>query len=120
MMLSFNLPVAYGQSTSEQSRSSTPDASARPNPQTEVASKNGTGPQAGTSQPQSAPASATPAGSGLNTNPDQGNFFRRLFKTYADDWKPLAAVAAASAPTPPFRGDPPPVSGPPFPFSEEH
>jgi hypothetical protein len=49
--------------------------------------------------------------------PDQGSFFRRLFRTYADDWKPLAAVAAAAAPAPAFRGDPAPVNGPPFPFS---
>ena len=63
-----------------------------------------------------APA-ANPAGSGLNTRPDQGSFFRRLFRTYADDWKPLAAVAAAAAPAPAFRGDPAPVNGPPFPFS---
>jgi hypothetical protein len=66
--------------------------------------------------PSNAPA-ANPAGSGLNMRPDQGSFFRRLFRTYADDWKPLAAVAAAAAPAPAFRGDPAPVNGPPFPFS---
>jgi hypothetical protein len=40
-------------------------------------------------------------------------FMRRLFKAYADDWKP----SSDSGPAPKFRGYPAPVSGPPFPFS---
>jgi len=42
------------------------------------------------------------------------NFFRRFFKAYADDWK----GSASSGPSPPFRGTPSPVNGPPFPFSD--
>jgi hypothetical protein len=47
------------------------------------------------------------------TTPPRG-FFRRLFKAYADDWK----VSSSSEAAPPFRGDPSPVAGPPFPFSD--
>ncbi len=43
-----------------------------------------------------------------------GGFFRRLIKAYADDWHPPAS--AANAPPAPFRGDPPPVENPPYPF----
>ncbi len=49
-----------------------------------------------------------------NTAP-QGNFFERFFKAYYDDWNPPAN--ASTEPAPPFRGDPAPVDGPPFPFS---
>jgi hypothetical protein len=70
---------------------------------------------AASSAQQTAPGSANPAVPRLNTNPDHGSFLRRLFKAYADDWKPLAANAPA-APAPAFRGDPAPVNGPPFPF----
>src|SRR5580704_11909007 len=59
----------------------------------------------------------SPGASGLNTKTDSGNFFRRFFKAYADDWKPASTGAGASATPPAFRGDPAPVSGPPFPFS---
>jgi hypothetical protein len=90
--------TGYGQSTSAESPSVAADGSAR-----------------ATGQAQAAPADASPAGAGLNISTDKSSFFHRLFKAYADDWKP--AVAGASAPAPAFRGDPPPVSGPPFPFS---
>jgi hypothetical protein len=56
------------------------------------------------------PAEAVkPAESG---KPAPGNFVRRFFKAYADDWK-----GGASSETPKFRGYAAPVSGPPFPFS---
>src|SRR5579871_205423 len=42
-----------------------------------------------------------------------GGFFHRFFQAYATDWK----GGAAPGPDPKFRGYPPPVSGPPFPFS---
>jgi hypothetical protein len=42
-----------------------------------------------------------------------GNFFHRFFKAYADDWK----ASSASSDEPKYRGYPPPVSTPPFPFS---
>ena len=41
------------------------------------------------------------------------NFFERFGRAYTDDWK----GTSASSPTPPFRGYPAPVDGPPFPFS---
>jgi len=44
--------------------------------------------------------------------PPPGNFMRRFFKAYADDWK-----GGASGEAPKFRGDPAPVSNPPFPFT---
>jgi hypothetical protein len=56
----------------------------------------------------SAPASRAPQ--------TPGGFFRRFAKAYRDDWKP-APAGAVTAPAPAFRGDPPPVDGPPFPFS---
>jgi hypothetical protein len=90
--------TGYGQSTSAESPSVAADASAR-----------------ATGQAQAAPADASPAGAGLNIRTDKSSFFHRLFKAYADDWKP--AAAGASAPAPAFRGDPGPVNGPPFPFS---
>lgn len=43
------------------------------------------------------------------------NFFRRLAKAYADDWKPASSGDEAA---PKFRGTPSPVDGPPFPFSD--
>lgn len=42
-----------------------------------------------------------------------GNFFQRLAKAYEQDWKGMTP----GGPAPPYRGDPPPVNGPPFPFS---
>jgi hypothetical protein len=44
---------------------------------------------------------------------DQPGFFSRFFKAYSDDWN----GTAQSGPEPAYRGDPPPVPGPPFPFS---
>jgi hypothetical protein len=41
-------------------------------------------------------------------------FFRRFGRAYKDDWKP----AAQDPPSPAKRGDPYPVDGPPFPFSD--
>src|SRR5215471_5689324 len=42
------------------------------------------------------------------------SFPRRLFDAYANDWR----GAAAGGPDPLRRGDPAPVDGPPFPFSD--
>jgi Putative beta-barrel porin-2, OmpL-like. bbp2/Carboxypeptidase regulatory-like domain len=42
-------------------------------------------------------------------------FFTRFFDAYKDDWYPPAS--AANAPEAPYRGYPPPVSNPPFPFN---
>jgi hypothetical protein len=53
---------------------------------------------------------STAAGSGAVT----GGFFKRLIQAYHDDW---TGTASSSGPEPPYRGDPAPVSGPPFPFS---
>src|ERR1700734_451858 len=44
---------------------------------------------------------------------DHPGFFGRFLKAYADDWK---GTPAPSGPEPAYRGDPAPVSGPPFPF----
>jgi hypothetical protein len=46
---------------------------------------------------------------------DQGGFFRRFLRAYADDWK---STAANSAPPAARRGYPAPVDGPPYPFSD--
>jgi hypothetical protein len=54
---------------------------------------------------------APPANSNIALH---GNFFERFFKAYYDDWNPPAGSADQA---PPFRGDPAPVDGPPFPFS---
>jgi hypothetical protein len=40
-------------------------------------------------------------------------FWRRFAQAYKDDWHPIAPPG----PDPPFRGDPAPVSNPPFPFT---
>jgi hypothetical protein len=50
---------------------------------------------------------------GAQTAAPTGNFVRRFFKAYADDWK----GAAPSGDVPKFRGYPAPVAGPPFPFT---
>jgi len=42
-----------------------------------------------------------------------GNFFSRLGQAYMQDWK----GTAASGPEPKYRGYPPPVTDPPFPFT---
>ncbi len=74
-----------------------------------------------------APAAATPVdlapaqslhldltlGSVSSTAGNGGNFFSRLAKAYWDDWHP----SPNPAPEAPFRGYPPPVASPPFPFS---
>jgi hypothetical protein len=43
----------------------------------------------------------------------RGNFVKRFFQAYADDWK----GSSDNGPAPKFRGDPAPVDGPPYPFS---
>jgi hypothetical protein len=45
---------------------------------------------------------------------EKGGFFHRLVKAYTDDWK----GTASSGPDPVRRGNPAPVEGPPFPFSD--
>jgi hypothetical protein len=47
-------------------------------------------------------------------NSNQGNFFKRFVKAYANDWK----GTSDPGPEPPRRGNPAPVDGPPFPFSD--
>jgi Carboxypeptidase regulatory-like domain len=47
--------------------------------------------------------------------PPQGGFLKRFVKAYVDDWR--GAPAAENAPTAPYRGYPPPVTNPPFPFA---
>jgi hypothetical protein len=46
--------------------------------------------------------------------PDNGGFFHRLFRAYADDW----FGRAPESPEPPRRGYPAPLTSPPFPFSD--
>jgi hypothetical protein len=48
-------------------------------------------------------------------NSNQGGFFRRFFKAYWNDWK---GTSADTGPPPHRRGNPAPVEGPPFPFSD--
>ena len=45
---------------------------------------------------------------------EAASFFGRLVRAYADDWK----GTASSGPDPVRRGNPAPVDGPPFPFSD--
>jgi hypothetical protein len=45
---------------------------------------------------------------------EAASFFHRLVRAYADDWK----GTASSGPDPVRRGNPAPVDGPPFPFSD--
>jgi hypothetical protein len=45
----------------------------------------------------------------------QGGFFKRFGKAYGDDWK---GTSNDSGPAPQRRGNPAPVDGPPFPFSD--
>jgi len=110
--------AADGQAGSGVFSPATSDGLAGPTPQADVASDRADA--AGDSKAEAdpvpqAPAQASPATPGLNTAAGPGSFFHRFFKAYADDWKP--APANASGPAPPFRGDPAPVNGPPFPFS---
>jgi len=77
--------------------------------------------------PTPAPPDQLPAGAPASpaapkaTPAEHKGFLRRFIQAYADDWHPAPAptAAAASAPgaEPPYRGDPPPVENPPFPFS---
>lgn len=46
--------------------------------------------------------------------PDNGGFFHRLFRAYADDW----FGKTPESPEAPRRGYPAPVTSPPFPFSD--
>jgi hypothetical protein len=61
----------------------------------------------------------TPAGgSAVVTTVKSGSeSWRRLFRAYADDWWPKPGENANAATPQEYRGDPAPVSGPPFPFS---
>jgi hypothetical protein len=69
------------------------------------------------SRDTAAAAAAAPSGSStvvpVMAQPASRNFVSRFLKAYSDDWK----GSADSGPEPKFRGDPAPVSGPPFPFS---
>jgi hypothetical protein len=49
-----------------------------------------------------------------SANTVRGNFFQRLAKAYADDWK----GTTSESPDPPRRGFAAPVSSPPFPFAD--
>jgi hypothetical protein len=52
--------------------------------------------------------------SGVSPQRAEGGFFHRLVKAYADDWK----GRTSSGSDPARRGNPAPVDGPPFPFSD--
>ncbi len=64
-----------------------------------------------------------PIPTGPVTNLAPPGFWRRFARAYADDWRggpdPAAAAPAAPAPgaEPAYRGDPPPESNPPYPFT---
>ena len=88
------------------------------------------GPLYAESVPDSTPASAanSPGQSTTNAAPPAivapvtnvsaaatPGFFRRLAAAYRNDWNPPAG--AENAPPPAYRGYPPPVSNPPFPFA---
>jgi hypothetical protein len=62
-----------------------------------------------------------PVQTGPITNAAPGGFWKRFAKAYWDDWHPAPDTGAASAPPapgaePPFRGDPPVTTNPPWPF----
>jgi Putative beta-barrel porin-2, OmpL-like. bbp2/Carboxypeptidase regulatory-like domain len=75
------------------------------------------------------PLGDDPSSSGAQSA-KQHDFFSRLFKGYADDWKPQPTAAPADVPSTDAsssattsselqrRGYPAPVDGPPFPFSD--
>ena len=44
-------------------------------------------------------------------------FWRRFEKAYYDDWHPAPATSSSPDAAPKFRGYPPPIEAPPFPFS---
>ncbi|MGA6981221.1 MAG: outer membrane beta-barrel protein [Candidatus Sulfotelmatobacter sp.] len=120
-MVEFKYP-AYGQVISQE----VPNDTVSPSPfqktkhaKSTIASADGNSKDAWDTPRQQEPATAAPGSSGLNIGTNESSFFRRLFTAYADDWKATAAPAStpSPAPSPAFRGDPAPVSGPPFPFS---
>jgi hypothetical protein len=53
------------------------------------------------------------------TNAETPNFWKRFAKAYKDDWNPAPATPAAPAPgaEPAYRGYPPVVTNPPYPFT---
>ena len=56
---------------------------------------------------------------GAGTNAASGNLFKRIGKAYWDDWHPSPVeeiVPPAPGAEPAYRGDPPVVTNPPFPF----
>jgi hypothetical protein len=61
----------------------------------------------------SAAAALLPAVSPAESRKSSGGFPKRLFQAYADDWRP----ASPSGPEPAYRGDPAPVTSPPWPFT---
>jgi hypothetical protein len=66
-----------------------------------------------------------PVPTGPVTNAAPGGFWKRFGKAYWDDWHPAPDTTTASAPAPPpapgaeppYRGDPPPTTNPPYPFA---
>jgi hypothetical protein len=67
------------------------------------------------SQDQTTPDAPSPSSSPAPANvAASGNFFQRFFHAYYADWN---STPTSSGPEPAYRGDPAPVSGPPFPFS---
>ncbi len=64
--------------------------------------------------PVSVPLAKSDAASNTASNASvSGGFFERLIKAYHDDW----TGATQSGPDPAYRGDPAPVTDPPFPFT---
>ena len=61
-----------------------------------------------------------PVQTGPITNAAPGGFWKRFGKAYWDDWHPTPDTGASAPPAPgaepPFRGDPPVVTNPPWPF----
>ena len=73
-------------------------------------------PQQQPADPQQTPKEQTPPATPPVKNvAPMPNFFKRLAQAYHDDWHPPAS--AANGPAPKYRGYPPPVSNPPFPFA---
>lgn len=84
---------------------SSPDAGVAAAPPTAGSSTTG---GAGSAAAPAAPSAATDAGAAA----ESGGFFSRWGSAYWQDW----TGTLPPAPEVPFRGDPPPVSNPPFPF----
>jgi Putative beta-barrel porin-2, OmpL-like. bbp2/Carboxypeptidase regulatory-like domain len=55
-----------------------------------------------------------PLAKSATTNAVTGGFFKRFIQAYHDDW---TGTATSSGPEPAYRGDPAPVTTPPFPFA---